>query len=104
MKCSSCSNTAIIGKKTCRKCLDAAKIRAVDRYRKSKLERICKSCPSQVLDTKGIYCSDCRQKRKDTWSQRKKNGLCVTCGKAKSVKGLKCENCKNFAPLVEFWQ
>lgn len=93
MKCSSCSNDAIIGKKTCRACLDTAKVRAAENYKKNKLERRCKSCPNKVQDTKGIYCVDCRQKKKDTWNKRKAEGICVTCGKAQKTVGLKCMPC-----------
>jgi hypothetical protein len=93
MKCATCSATAIIGKTSCRKCLDNSKKRAAERYKRIKLERMCKSCPNKVLDTKGVYCASCRQKRKDTWSERKRKGLCITCGKNQKRNGLKCECC-----------
>lgn len=92
MKCIGCSNGVAFGCKHCVSCLAAAKARAAERYRQIKLEGRCKSCPNKVGD-KGIYCHECKLKRKDAWSIRKRRGLCVTCGKQPAANGLKCATC-----------
>jgi len=83
----------IPGKKCCKKCLDSAKQRSAERYKRLKLERICKSCSNKMLDLCGIYCLKCRQKKKDTVNVRKNSGLCVTCGKNMQSNGIKCKIC-----------
>lgn len=94
MKCLNCSNGAKFGCKYCVDCLDKAKCRSAKRYENIKKEKKCKSC-SSFVEGKGVYCEICRCHKRDTWSKRKENGLCVTCGKEKASNGLKCLKCYN---------
>lgn len=92
MKCAGCKNGAQFGNKYCRECLDKARDRAALRYEKIKSERRCKLCPG--FAPKGILCSECRIKKKNTHILRRESGLCTVCGKKSAEKGLKCEQCQ----------
>lgn len=93
MKCVNCSNGTAFGCKHCVQCLEKAKERSAEHYIKIKMERKCKSCSSQVMDVKGIYCANCRKSKKDTLTKRKQQGLCITCGKVPFTHGQKCNIC-----------
>lgn len=93
MQCVNCSNGVAFGCKHCVACLQKAKIRSSENYKKLKLERKCKSCRNAVDSIKGVYCKSCKQKQKDTNSKRKNSGMCVTCGKNNATQGVKCYDC-----------
>ena len=92
MKCSSCGESGVaFGCKSCVSCLEKAKQRSAKRYETRKLERKCKNCDGNC--EKGSYCESCRNKKHKRYSNRKKQGLCVVCGKDKAGKTQKCERC-----------
>ncbi|MCK9458317.1 MAG: hypothetical protein M0R80_01585 [Proteobacteria bacterium] len=93
MRCNTCSNGAAFGNKSCLKCLAKARERSNERYKKMKQERKCKTCFGSMQEEKGIYCKKCKQEKKDTYTRRKQQGLCVTCGSNKATTTQKCDEC-----------
>lgn len=91
MKCINCGNGVAFGCKHCVKCLEKAKLRSAERYKKIKMERKCKLCSGKV--SKGIYCDACRKKRKSRYANKKEDGMCVVCGKRPADKTAKCDLC-----------
>jgi hypothetical protein len=59
-----------------------------------KQERQCKFCLQPIDKPKGIYCEVCGRQRKEMLAERKKQGLCITCGNEKATKTQKCDKCR----------
>lgn len=102
MKCTSCKKRdAALGKKSCDECLEKARQRSSNQYKKRKTEKKCCSCDGKV--TKGTTCEQCKLKKKNDRENRKVQGLCVTCGKQAATNGLKCIQCyKTYVKNVAF--
>lgn len=94
MKCKRCSKEVVIGKTLCEYHLEAARVASKNRYEAGKSSGKCWYC-KEVVDLDGkITCSTCQSKLKIKLSDRKKSGLCTSCGKALDrSKGLLCTGC-----------
>ena len=93
MKCVDCPNSTEFGMRYCSECLSKARERSDARYETMKHDRQCKFCLRPIGNLKGIYCQECGEKRKKKISQRKAEGICVTCGKEKAAKTTQCDRC-----------
>lgn len=94
MKCSTrgCKADPSPDRKYCSKCLDKAKKRAAERYKKQRVEKRCRSCPNKA--TSGTLCEECKSKKNSKWQKRKADGLCVDCWKNPTKQGSsKCMDC-----------
>ena len=90
----------------CKKCLEKERKRVAENREALRLMRICPRCGSNKLWGDEKMCIDCREKmyeynklhrsrrNKNYNDLRKKNGLCIKCGKRPPVQGkAKCSMC-----------
>lgn len=104
--CVDCGSKSQNGKTYCKDCL----IKQKEKLSFKKRNRICLSC-SNVIGNSLSRCEDCmrkiRDKQREIRLSRKKNSLCIKCGKKKTEgTHVKCDKClfnqsRQFANLVK---
>lgn len=107
MKCSSCkSREALLGKRTCRICLDKAEQRKKIRLARLREQGLCIRCGLQSAEPGHASCARClaedAEKNLSKYRLRREAGICVKCGKEPAPSGPMCESCSSRRRAWEF--